>query len=75
MSTTLNTGIYIRPNTVTHISNRICFAFHLKFPFFCIDEINMLKSNIDDVSPLPTLFADSSTPSSQKTTNSTSTGQ
>ena len=38
MSTTLNTRIYIRTNTVTHmftyISNRISFSFHLKFPFF-----------------------------------------
>ena len=38
MSTTLNTCIYIRTNTVTHmftyIRNRICFSFHLKFPFF-----------------------------------------
>ena len=38
MSTTLNTRIYMRTNTVTHmftyISNRICFSFHLKFPFF-----------------------------------------
>ena len=46
MSTTLNTRIYIRTNTVTHmftyISNRICFSFHLKFPFLCIDESNML---------------------------------
>ena len=46
MSTTLNTPIYIRTNTVTHmftyISNRICFSFHLKFPFLYIDERNML---------------------------------
>ena len=38
MSTTLNTCIYIRTNTVTHmftyIRNRSCFSFHLKFPFF-----------------------------------------
>ena len=38
MSTTLNTCIYIRTNTVTHmftyVSNRICFSFHFKFPFF-----------------------------------------
>ena len=46
MSTTLNTRIYIRTNTVTHmftyISNRICFSFHLKFPFLYIDESNIL---------------------------------
>ena len=46
MSTTLNTRLYLRTNTVTHmftyISNRICFSFHLKFPFLCIDESNML---------------------------------
>ena len=23
---------------------RICFSFHLKFSFFCIDESNMLKT-------------------------------
>ena len=38
MSTTLNTRIYLRTNTVTHtftyISNRICCFFHSKFPFF-----------------------------------------
>ena len=48
MSTTLNTRIYIRTNTVTHMftytSNRICFSFHLKFPFFHIDESNMLRT-------------------------------
>ena len=55
MSTTLNTGIYIRTNTVTHISNRICFAFHLKFSFFCIDE-NMLKSNMLMTFPLYQLY-------------------
>ena len=47
MTTTLNTSIYIRTNTVTHmftsISNRISFSFHLKFPFF-IDESNMLRT-------------------------------
>ena len=40
--------IYIRTNTVTHmfthIRNRICFSFHLKFPFFYIDESNMLRT-------------------------------
>ena len=35
----------------------------------------LYRWNVEDVSPLPTLFADSSTPSTQKTTNSTSTGQ
>ena len=48
MSTTLNTRIYIRTNTVTHvftnISNRISFSFHLKFPFFYIHESNMLRT-------------------------------
>ena len=47
MSTTLITRIYIRTNTVTHMftyrSNRICFSFHLKFPFLYIDERNMLR--------------------------------
>ena len=62
-------------NSVTHmftyIGNRICFSFHFKFPF----SIYRWKQYVEDVSTLPTFFADSSTPSSQKTTNSTSTGQ
>ena len=46
MSTTLNTRI--RTITISHmftyISNRICFSFHFKFPFFYINESKMLST-------------------------------
>ena len=29
---------------LTYISNRIYFSFHFKFPFFYIDESNMLRT-------------------------------